>query len=137
MEETKNNPDQYGLIWKEDIGSGRFGIVRKCLRNGEMVAVKKIDSKDSYQEVNILQKVKHPNIVNLKQVIENEDSILLVMTLYEGSLERLQKLRRRKKKFFQPEETLFLLQEITRGLEYLHSQGYVHRDLKVCLFYFI
>lgn len=135
LEESKNKPDENGLVWKEDLGSGNFGTVHKCLRNGEFVAVKKINSKNSYQEVTVLQKLKHPNIVHLKQVIEKDESVLLVMPLYTGSLERLQKLRLREKKFFHPEEILFLLKEITQGLEYLHSQGYVHRDLKVYSFF--
>lgn len=139
MEASKNNPqkhpDENGIVWKEIIGSSSFGIVNKCLKNGETVAVKRIHNKDSYQEVTTLQSLKHPNIVNLKEVIEKEESVLLVMPLYSGSLEKLQNMRLRKKQFFQPEETLLLLKEITQGLEYLHSQGYAHRALKVCLFF--
>lgn len=99
LQESKSNPDEFGLVWEENIGSGSYGIVSKCTKNGEMVAVKEIN-KNNYQEVTILQKLKHPNIVNLKEIIEKEKSFLLVMYLYSGSLEGLLNLRLRKKSIF-------------------------------------
>lgn len=35
-----------------------------------------------------------------------------------------------------PEHTLNLLRNILEGVEYIHSRGIMHRDLKVKLFFF-
>lgn len=68
----------------EKVGEGTYGVVfkGKHKKTGELVAIKKIrmDSEDegipstAMREVSILKELKHPNIVALLRVIDDNDS---------------------------------------------------------------
>ena len=73
------------------IYSGTFSVVRVGInkKTSEKVAIKVIDKKtlgdktDMIQsEVEILKRITHPNIVELKEMFETSSVIYLVMELY-------------------------------------------------------
>ena len=83
------------FIIKEKIGEGAFGSVRLGInkQTGEKVAIKileklklkKIEEKIRLErEIEILKKLKHPNIVQLYCVIETEKDIYLIMEYIKG-----------------------------------------------------
>jgi len=84
--------DKYTL--KELLGTGAFSEVRFAEskdRPGEVYAVKIIDRKalkgkdDSLEnEINVLRKLKHPNIVQLLETFEDKHKVYLVMELVTG-----------------------------------------------------
>lgn len=87
---SRENVDKYYDL-KKEIGSGNFSIVKLAVnrKTGEEVAVKIIEKKrvgtkkDMLQtEIDILQKVHHPNVVALKELFETSTHIYLVMELY-------------------------------------------------------
>jgi hypothetical protein len=124
------------------IGEGSFGMVIKAIDNKQQnyVAVKIIPKKNVSNEIyllremNILSKLNHPNIIKLIQVIDNEDYLYLIMDYLEGlSLKELiiQKYINDKNDYiFKDEECAQIMKSILEGIDYLHSQGIMHRDIK-------
>jgi calcium/calmodulin-dependent protein kinase I len=121
---------------KGDVGSGAFSVVRKAVdkETGEEVAVKVIDKKRAGQkkemletEVAILQKVHHPNIVELKCMFENSTQIYLVMELVLGG-ELLERIIERGS--YTEKEAAQTAKELLAAVQHLHSLGIAHRDLK-------
>lgn len=79
------------------------------------------------REINILKQVRHPNIIQLYEIIETPKQLFLVMEyVSEGELfEYIVKKKRLKEV-----EACEFFQQIVAGVEYLHQLGIVHRDLK-------
>uniref|UniRef100_A0A8R7Q931 Protein kinase domain-containing protein n=1 Tax=Triticum urartu TaxID=4572 RepID=A0A8R7Q931_TRIUA len=136
------------------IGRGGFGVVYKgVLGNGKMVAVKKLvqsmsSSQEQFEnEVNLLMKVKHPNIVQLvgycyeTQHLRNHHEGKFI---FAGSTECLLSLEFLPKgsldKYISDASTgldwptrLKIIEGISYGLQYLHEQSdgpIIHLDLK-------
>lgn len=122
--------DEYEL--KEDIGVGAYSICKRCVHKAtrQEYAVKIVEKtkRDCQEEVEILLRYgRHPNIVSLRDVYEDEKHVYLVMELLRGG-ELLDKILRQK--YFSEREASTVLETITRTVQYLHHNGVVHRDLK-------
>ena len=71
------------------LGRGHYGVVRRCvdISSGEEFAIKTIRKarvsrvETLLREVNILRKVRHPNIIELFDVYEDETNLHLVREL--------------------------------------------------------
>ncbi|CAG5873341.1 hormonally up-regulated neu tumor-associated kinase homolog A [Menidia menidia] len=122
------------------LGEGSFAKVREGLHTltGEKVAVKVIDKKkakkDSYvtknlrREGQIQQMISHPNITQLLDILETENSYYLVMELCPGG--NLMTLIY-EKKHLDERETQKYIRQLVLAVEHLHRSGIVHRDLKI------
>jgi len=131
---TKNTFRMYRVL-----GKGGFGEVCACQSRstGRMYACKKLEKKRikkrkgeimALNEKQILQKVNSRFIVNLAYAYEAKDSLCLVLTLMNGGdlkfhihhmLEEVKEDR-----------ALFYAAEIACGLQHLHSNRIVYRDMK-------
>uniref|UniRef100_A0A8C5DTR7 calcium/calmodulin-dependent protein kinase n=1 Tax=Gouania willdenowi TaxID=441366 RepID=A0A8C5DTR7_GOUWI len=76
-----------------------------------------------YQEIAILKKLDHPNVVKLVEVLDDpsEDH------LYMGTLAVMEVPA---DKPFSEDQARFYFQDLLRGIEYLHYHGIIHRDIK-------
>uniref|UniRef100_A0A3Q3LEH5 Calcium/calmodulin-dependent protein kinase kinase 2-like n=1 Tax=Mastacembelus armatus TaxID=205130 RepID=A0A3Q3LEH5_9TELE len=76
-----------------------------------------------YQEIAILKKLDHPNVVKLVEVLDDpsEDH------LYMGMLAVMEVPT---DKPFSEDQARFYFQDLLRGIEYLHYQRIIHRDIK-------
>uniref|UniRef100_A0AAQ5ZJ00 calcium/calmodulin-dependent protein kinase n=1 Tax=Amphiprion ocellaris TaxID=80972 RepID=A0AAQ5ZJ00_AMPOC len=76
-----------------------------------------------YQEIAILKKLDHPNVVKLVEVLDDpsEDH------LYMGMLAVMEVPS---DKPFSEDQARFYFQDLLRGIEYLHYQRIIHRDVK-------
>uniref|UniRef100_A0A672ID65 calcium/calmodulin-dependent protein kinase n=1 Tax=Salarias fasciatus TaxID=181472 RepID=A0A672ID65_SALFA len=76
-----------------------------------------------YQEIAILKKLDHPNVVKLVEVLDDpsEDH------LYMGMLAVMEVPT---DKPFSEDQARFYFQDLLRGIEYLHYQRIIHRDVK-------
>ncbi len=79
------------------------------------------------REARLTAKLDHPNIIPIYDVGSHEGRPFIVMKLLQGDslVGRL-----RAKGGFTAEETLKLMRQLALGLDYLHGQGFIHRDIK-------
>ncbi|KAK2085755.1 Cyclin-dependent kinase 10 [Saguinus oedipus] len=84
----------------------------------------------SLREITLLLRLRHPNIVELKEVVVGNhlESIFLVMGYCEQDLASL--LENMPTPFSEAQVKCIVLQ-VLRGLQYLHRNFIIHRDLKV------
>ncbi|XP_033075286.1 cyclin-dependent kinase 10 isoform X2 [Trachypithecus francoisi] len=84
----------------------------------------------SLREITLLLRLRHPNIVELKEVVVGShlESIFLVMGYCEQDLASL--LENMPTPFSEAQVKCIVLQ-VLRGLQYLHRNFIIHRDLKV------
>uniref|UniRef100_A0ACD5XB99 Uncharacterized protein n=1 Tax=Avena sativa TaxID=4498 RepID=A0ACD5XB99_AVESA len=126
--------DRYKVI--REIGDGTCGNVFRAfnIETNEIVAVKKMKRKFyhweeciSLREVKALQKLNHPNIVELKEVTMENHQLFFIFEHMDCNLYDL--IRDRCVPFTE-EEIRKLMLQILQGLVYMHNNGYFHRDLK-------
>ncbi|KAH0622120.1 hypothetical protein JD844_024138 [Phrynosoma platyrhinos] len=122
------------------INKGSFAKVMEGLHipTEEKVAIKVIDKKkakqDSYvlknmkREPRIHQMIKHPNIVQLYETLETENSYYMVMELCLGG-DLMDRICEKKK--LEEREVKKYMRQIITAVEHLHRHGIVHRDLKI------
>jgi calcium-dependent protein kinase len=130
----------------KEIGHGHYGVVRKCMHreSGEWYAIKSIrKSKVSKievlkREIEILKEVKHPNIIALIEVYEDERYLHLITELCTGGelFDRIIAKTQSTEGHFSEHDAAALVRDILDAIRYCHDEkGIVHRDLKpeVCL----
>ncbi|KAL2856656.1 kinase-like domain-containing protein [Aspergillus pseudoustus] len=121
------------------IEEGSYGWVSRAkeITTGEVVALKKLKMENSpdgfpvtgLREIQTLLKARHQNVVFLREVVMGNkmDEVYLVMDFLEHDLKTLLDDMREP---FLPSEIKTLLLQFLSGLEFLHSQWIMHRDLK-------
>ncbi|KAL5576122.1 hypothetical protein UlMin_017821 [Ulmus minor] len=119
------------------LGQGTFAKVYygKNLETGESVAIKVIN-KDQVKkeglmeqikrEISVMRLVRHPNIVELKEVMATKAKIFFVMEYVKGG-ELFAKVSRGK---LEEEIARKYFQQLVSAVDYCHSRGVFHRDLK-------
>ena len=126
------------FIIQEKLGEGAFGSVHLGInkQTGEKVAIKILEKCRLTRnrqiirlnrEIEILKKVKHPNIIQLYSVIETEKQIFLIMEYIKGK-ELYQYIVMKTK--IPEDEACFFFQQIISGIEYLNDLKIAHRDIK-------
>ncbi|KAJ0421712.1 kinase-like domain-containing protein [Aspergillus carlsbadensis] len=121
------------------IEEGSYGWVSRAkeITTGEVVALKKLkmdNSPDGFpvtglREIQTLLEARHQNVVYLREVVMGSrmDEVYLVMDFLEHDLKTLLDDMREP---FLPSEIKTLLLQFISGLDFLHSQWIMHRDLK-------
>ena len=126
------------------LGKGAFGEVYLTSKQGfkQKFATKKIDKKFTQNprskkylenEINILKEIDHPNIIKLVEVHESSQFYYLVMELCNGGglAECLEEYQKKNKKPFPEEIVQYLMKQIVDGINYLHKNKILHRDIKL------
>ncbi|KAM9333129.1 serine/threonine-protein kinase DCLK1a isoform 2-T2 [Pholidichthys leucotaenia] len=118
------------------LGDGNFAIVRECVEHstGREYALK-IISKGKCRgkehmiqnEVAILRRVKHPNIVLLIEEVDSYNELYLVMELVKGGdlFDAITSANR-----YTERDASGMLYNLANAIKYLHSLNIVHRDIK-------
>uniref|UniRef100_UPI00358F9A9D calcium/calmodulin-dependent protein kinase type 1-like isoform X2 n=1 Tax=Myxine glutinosa TaxID=7769 RepID=UPI00358F9A9D len=78
-------------------------------------------------EIAVLSRINHENIVSLEEIYENTTHLYLVMQLVSGG-ELFDRIVERG--FYTEKDASQLIQQVLRAVSYLHQSGIVHRDLK-------
>lgn len=117
--------------------------------DGEKYAVKiveknviKEDIKLLKREIDIMKKVDHKNILKLFEIYEDDVNVYIVMELCAlifcgvSSFLRIHGSelfdRIVDKGYYSESNTVHVVKQILDSVQYLHSIGIAHRDLKVC-----
>jgi len=77
------------------------------------------------QEARVIARLRHPNIVTVYDFGEEQGLIYIVMDYVEGGT-----LASRLGRPLPLDTTLHIVEQIGRALDYAHSQGVIHRDVK-------
>lgn len=122
------------------IGCGSFGAVYYARNrfSGEVVAIKelKVDTKrkksdeewnDIVREIKFLSQISHKNCVLPKGCYMKDQTPWLVMEYCIGSVADVLEVHR---KPLREDEIACIVVEVLHGLEYLHSEKKIHRDIK-------
>ncbi|XP_061365284.1 CBL-interacting serine/threonine-protein kinase 5-like [Gastrolobium bilobum] len=119
------------------LGKGTFAKVYygKKIGTGESVAIKVINKEQVKKEgmmeqikreISVMRLVKHPNIVELKEVMATKTKIFVVMEYVRGG-ELFAKVSKGKLK---EDLARKYFQQLISAVDYCHSRGVSHRDLK-------
>ena len=76
-----------------------------------------------------MKTMKSPYIINLYDVEEDENSIYLLLEYCDGG-DLINYQAKLKDRVFSLEKATEVLSEVIIGLEQLHQEGYLHRDIK-------
>lgn len=116
------------------LGAGTYGIVREADCPEGKVAVKIILKKNVrgneqmvYDELEMLQRLKHPHIVKFHDWFESRDKYYIVTQLATGG-ELFDRICEKGK--FTEKDAAETIRQVLDAVNYLHNHNVVHRDLK-------
>ena len=123
---------------KGTLGKGKFGLVKLGIHKETKreVAVKiinkklvtEVDVQQVKSEIDILKIAKHPNIIKLYDVFENEKYIYIIMEYCPGG-DLFSYIEKRGFKL-KEERASEIIHKLCTAVYFLHQYGIVHRDLK-------
>ena len=138
MEKEKDFGNNIFIEEIQKVGSGTYGDVYKGKLKGsnEIIAIKKIKidlenegiPSTALREITILRELQHPNIIELKDVICNNNKLYLLFEFAEYDLRKF--LEECENKHLEEETIKSFLYQILDALAYCHSKKIIHRDLK-------
>ncbi|KAI9254258.1 kinase-like domain-containing protein [Sporodiniella umbellata] len=133
-------PTVFGpFLLLQTLGEGEFGKVKFGIeiKTGKEVAIKlirkeNIDTSSRMtkveREISVLRKLRHPNIVELYDVIETEKYIGIILQCATGGELFDYILAHR---YLKEKDASRLFAQLMSGVHYMHQKHIVHRDLKL------
>ncbi|KAH7574059.1 hypothetical protein ACOSP7_008049 [Xanthoceras sorbifolium] len=141
MAEVEEQGERHVLFGKYEmgrlLGKGTFAKVYygKHVVSGESVAIKVINKdhvkkegmmEQIQREISVMRLVRHPNVVELKEVMATKTRIFFVMEHVKGG-ELFAKVARGK---LREDVARKYFQQLISAVDFCHSRGVSHRDLK-------
>ncbi|KRX08095.1 Protein kinase-like domain [Pseudocohnilembus persalinus] len=130
--------DRYQKL--QNIGDGSYGVVYRALDKlkKEEVALKKMKliveqegvPATTIREISLLREIKHDNVVQLKDVVQEEKTLYLVFEQLDYDLNYYLKKLKDKQEYLNEQNIKKFLYKILCGIQACHSRRILHRDLK-------
>ena len=126
----------------KNIGEGMYGKVYKAKNKKEnkYYAIKRLNYKDITDkekkqinnEVSLIKKLNHPNIISYKESFTDKDNYFCIVTTFCEGGDIYNKIQNQKIKneFFNEEQILNWLVQILLGIDHIHKNNIIHRDIK-------
>ncbi|XP_074499431.1 calcium/calmodulin-dependent protein kinase IGb isoform X1 [Sebastes fasciatus] len=129
---TENIQDVFDFM--EELGSGAFSevfMVREK-KTGKLNAMKCVKKKQKIDlnlenEIAVLRRIKHDNVVGMEDFYESCTHYYLIMELVSGG-ELFDRILDRG--VYSEKDASSVIQQVLQAVSYLHENGIVHRDLK-------
>ncbi|KAF0287707.1 Serine/threonine-protein kinase MAK [Amphibalanus amphitrite] len=134
QEQDSGGMHRYSIL--KVLGDGTYGDVSLGLNKetGEKVAIKRMKRKYTsweeamnLREVKSLKKLSHANVVKLKEVIRENDTLYFV---FEYMKENLYQLMKERDKVLSEPVIRNIMYQVLQGLAFMHKHGFFHRDMK-------
>ena len=143
MKRSKKIQETYKKI--KELNEGAYGqviLVRSNINKQNLYVMKTISienldqnqKKKTMEEVKIIQKLNHPNIIKFHEVFISKqpyETLNIIQEYADGGdlSERIEKMKN-KNKFFSENQILDWFTEISLALNHMHSKHILHRDIK-------
>ncbi|XP_064604220.1 calcium/calmodulin-dependent protein kinase type 1-like [Liolophura sinensis] len=110
------------ILAKDKLEAGNFVAVKIINRNGLKGKEESLEN-----EIQVLRRLRHPNIVQLLDVYEDKHRVYLVMELVTGGelFDRIVE-----KGSYTEKDASQLIKQVLEAVDFMHERGVVHRDLK-------
>jgi serine/threonine protein kinase len=140
---SKSQIEKKYVIEKKELGSGNFAVVKRAtLKPGAKdvpagmrseCAVKIIDKakvedmNDIQREIEVMEQLKHDNVIKLFEIFDEPKKMMLVMELVTGG-ELFDRIVA--KGSYTEKDAAGVIMQLCDALKYMHELKIVHRDLK-------
>ena len=106
--------------------AAKYDSIDVCVKELFSCLIDPSDLKEFILEASLLSQMSHPHVVRFYGITVDKESLFIVTEMCESNLESYLETA-----ILSPQAKLQLLIQIARGMEYVHSLGIVHRDLKL------
>ncbi|RDD41019.1 Myosin light chain kinase, smooth muscle [Trichoplax sp. H2] len=131
---VKNDDPEKYYVMKDELGRGKFGIVRACTEKStgveyaaKMIKTKVSDRTTVLQEIDIMNQLHHPKLVFLHDAYQTDEYVVMIMEVLRGG-ELLDRLIKRETLL--EVEVIYYMQQVLQGLKFMHDSNILHLDLK-------
>uniref|UniRef100_A0A8D2JIU1 non-specific serine/threonine protein kinase n=1 Tax=Varanus komodoensis TaxID=61221 RepID=A0A8D2JIU1_VARKO len=129
--------DKYEIIKK--IGEGSFGKVflakgkedyQQCvIKEINLTKMSRKEKESSQEEVSLLARMKHPNIVAFYTSFHEKNKLYIIMEYCDGG-DLMKRINMQHGVLFDEDKILGWFVQICLGLKHIHDRKILHRDVK-------
>lgn len=112
----------FGEVWMAEAPGG-IEVALKCIR---FPVGHEINDRE-FRGLQLMKNMRHPFLLQVQAFWTIENQLVIAMELADGSLGQLAKKHQKR---IPRKELLQYLREAAEGIDYLHQQSVVHRDIK-------
>ncbi|XKL66402.1 hypothetical protein PGB90_009822 [Kerria lacca] len=126
--------DYYDIL--EEIGTGAFGVVHRCRekKTGNIFAAKFIPVSQNIErdlirkEIDIMNQLHHPKLINLHDAFEDEDEMVLIFEFLSGG-ELFERITT-DGYVMSEAEVINYMRQICEAIKHMHERNIIHLDIK-------